>query len=89
MSLLKKHKVSMLRGANPFTALLVQRERTSEQVPLCDEEWTSGLRDFSTPCNHKCSRVYGHRANHVCNCGATRHTVRVPKGPRTRLGRAG
>jgi len=74
-----KRKLFMLPGSDPFTALLLERQRA--QVPICDERWTSsgyepGLVRKPMTEAHKCSRIFGHRASHVCNCGSTRHTKR-------------
>jgi hypothetical protein len=84
-------KTKMLAGGDTFAALRLKREAEQEALPICDKEWRSRIRlddkYGSVTDEHKCSRIHGHRASHVCGCGAT-HQDNKGKGPRTRLGRA-
>lgn len=84
MSLLGK-KPFMTPGANPFTALQIQRSKRELDGPKCAITWTSKVRPSIRAAQmgmnheweerHKCTRFEGHRASCVCGCGATHHTA--------------
>jgi hypothetical protein len=69
-------KPFMAPGADPFAALRLKREREAQSIPICDERWKSRSKDFDVECLHKCGRVHGHRAVHVCACGARKDLER-------------
>lgn len=71
MSLLGPKPFMAQRG-DVFAALRLKRERDQRGLPICHERWISqGKTDGGEI--HKCARVHGHLAEHVCACGARRH----------------
>jgi hypothetical protein len=58
---------------DPFARQALIRRELEKKLPLCNARWYTLNNPLSEL--HVCKRIFGHRANHMCACGASRGVI--------------